>query len=207
MISGASRAARPIFGFAFLAGLATCFLAGFPAAAGEGEAPRGAPPPEPAGYRMEDYRSPTPLTLKGARVVGTPEAEALWRDRRAVFIDTMPRDVKPANLPAGTVWRDRPRDHVPGSAWLANVGYGETSPEITGYFRSSLDALSGGDKARTLLFYCRADCWMSWNAAKRAMEWGYSDVVWYPDGSDGWAEAGLSLEPAKPYELPKNVAP
>jgi hypothetical protein len=31
-------------------------------------------PPEPDGYRMEDYRSSTPATLKGAKVVGTGDA-------------------------------------------------------------------------------------------------------------------------------------
>ena len=45
---------------------------------------------EPAGYRMEDYRAPVPQTLKGARVVSTQEAEALWRQKAAIFIDVMP---------------------------------------------------------------------------------------------------------------------
>ena len=38
-------------------------------------------PPEPAGYRMEDYRAPVPATLAGARVLVTAEAEAIWRER------------------------------------------------------------------------------------------------------------------------------
>lgn len=192
------------FGAGWRAGLAllAALCAGSVFAAEDEGGPKGPPPPEPSDYRMDDYRSPTPLTLKGARVVDTREADALWRDKGAVFVDTMPRDVKPKSLPPGTVWRDKPRDHIPGSAWLANVGYGATSADVTDYFRSGLVALSGGDKSRKLLFYCRADCWMSWNAAKRAMEWGYGDVLWYPEGTDGWAEAGLRLEPAKPYELP-----
>lgn len=156
-------------------------------------------PPEPSDYRMDGYRSQTPLTLRGAEVVGTAAAESLWRKKAAVFIDTMPRDAKPASLPPGTVWRDKPRDHIPGSAWLANVGYGAINPEMTDYFRKSLESLSGGDKAKPLLFYCRAACWMSWNAGKRAMEWGYTRVLWYPEGTDGWGVAGLPMEPAKPF--------
>lgn len=156
-------------------------------------------PPEPADYKMDDYRSPTPATLAGAKVVGTRETEAAWRDKSAVLIDTMPRDARPKDLPKGTVWRDKPRAHLPGSAWLANVGYGEISPEMTAYFRDGLAALSGGDMKKPLLFYCRADCWMSWNAAKRALSWGYRTVLWYPEGTDGWEQAGLPLEPAKPY--------
>lgn len=156
-------------------------------------------PAEPAGYRMDDYRAPTPATLKGAEVVDTGAAIALWRGKAAAFIDTMPRDEKPKNLPAGTIWRDRARDNIAGSVWLANVGYGETNAEMTAYFHDGLAAASGGDKSRKLLFYCRADCWMSWNAAKRALEWGYIDVVWYPEGSDGWEKAGMPLQAATPW--------
>ena len=32
---------------------------------------------EPEGYRLEDYRAPTPATLRGARVIGTDEAEQI----------------------------------------------------------------------------------------------------------------------------------
>ena len=35
--------------------------------------------PEPPGYRMQDYRSPTPATLAGARVINTDDAEELWK--------------------------------------------------------------------------------------------------------------------------------
>ena len=162
-------------------------------------------PAEPAGYRMDGYRAPTPLSLAGAKTVDTAEAEALWREKGAVFLDVMPRDNHPANLPAGTVWRDRPRDHIPGSVWLANVGYGALSPEMESYFRSSLATLSNGDRDRPLLFYCRAACWMSWNAGKRAMEWGYTQVIWYDAGTDGWSKAALPLEKAEPYILPEQA--
>jgi hypothetical protein len=33
---------------------------------------------EPESYRSENYRSPTPATLRGARVITTPEAQNLW---------------------------------------------------------------------------------------------------------------------------------
>jgi rhodanese-related sulfurtransferase len=39
---------------------------------------------------------------------------------------------------------------------------------------------------------------MSWNAAKRALAMGYVNVAWYPEGTDGWEEAGLPLTEAKP---------
>jgi hypothetical protein len=46
---------------------------------------------------------------------------------------------------------------------------------------------------------------MSWNAAKRAVRSGYGNVVWYHEGTDGWAAAGLPLEPAEPVPMPDFV--
>ena len=70
------------------------------------------------------------------------------------------------------------------------------------YFRTGLEKATGGDKAKPLVFYCLRDCWMSWNAAKRAIAVGYRDVSWYPDGTDGWSEAGHPLENRKPEARP-----
>jgi PQQ-dependent catabolism-associated CXXCW motif protein len=156
---------------------------------------------EPEAYRMDDYRSAAPSTLKGARVLTTADAEALWRGKGAVFLDVMPRLPKPEKLPQGTIWRDKPRNNIPGSIWLANAGYGALSTDMDAYFRQSLAAVTDGDKAKPILFYCMTDCWMSWNAAKRAVEWGYAAVLWYPEGADGWAKQGLPLTDAKPYEV------
>jgi len=41
--------------------------------------------PEPDAYRLEDYRAPTPTMLRGARVIGTDEAEQIWRSHSASF--------------------------------------------------------------------------------------------------------------------------
>jgi PQQ-dependent catabolism-associated CXXCW motif protein len=151
------------------------------------------PPSEPDSYRQSDYRAPTPATLKGARVLTTEEAAAMWRAGQAAFIDGLPQAPRPKNLPADVVWRDKPRFDIPGSLWLPDTGYGELAPVMLDYFRRGLDkALSGGP--RPLVFYCLKDCWMSWNAAKRALALGYTNVAWYPDGADGWAAAGLPVE-------------
>lgn len=178
-----------------IAGLAVALLALSPSSG------RGDPAvPEPSGYRMDDYRAPTPASLNGARVIDTNEAERLWRGKAALFVDVMPRDVKPANLPPGTIWRDKKRDHLPGSVWLPNVGYGTLSADMDAYFRRGLGTLTEGRHDTALAFYCQTDCWMSWNAAKRALEYGYTNILWYPGGSDGWAKAGLPLEAATPLD-------
>ena len=157
----------------------------------------------PLGYRMQDYRAPVPKRLDGARTVSTAEAADLWRAGAAVFVDVMPQAPRPRGLPAGTIWRDKPRFNVPGSIFLPDTGYGELAPAMAEYFANGLARASGGDRSRPLLFYCLADCWMSWNAAKRALALGYTNVIWYPDGTDAWADAGLPLAEAKPEPRPE----
>ena len=158
--------------------------------------------PEPDAYRTEDYRSPTPATLKGARVLTTAEAEVIWKDGRAAFVDVLPRPPRPPNLPAGTVWREAPRPDIPGSIWLPDTGYGELAAVTEDYLRRGLERARSGDAHKLLVFYCLRNCWQSWNAAKRALAMGFANVAWYPDGSDGWQEAGLPLEPARPEPRP-----
>ena len=157
---------------------------------------------EPEGYRTDDYRSPVPETLAGARVLTTAEAEAIWRAKSGVFVDVLPRAPKPKGLPPGTVWRDKPRQNIPGSIWLPDTGYGILAPATEGYLRRGLARASGGNKQAPLVIYCLSDCRMSWNAAKRALAYGYSDVAWYPEGTDGWARANLPLAESQPEPRP-----
>lgn len=161
--------------------------------------PAGAQAPEPEGYRMEAYRAPVPATLEGAEVVDVAEARALWEAGHTVFVDALPWTKRPENLPEGTVWRDKPRHSIPGAVWLANTGYGELAPEMRDYFLGALEEVTGGDPDRGLLFFCKADCWMSWNAAKRAMAEGYGRVYWMPEGTEAWAAAGHALERVRPW--------
>ncbi|WP_424985429.1 PQQ-dependent catabolism-associated CXXCW motif protein [Microbulbifer sp. S227A] len=141
---------------------------------------------EPDSYRMDHYRAPVPSTLAGATVVDTETAHALWTGGTVAFIDVLPRAPKPANLPEGTIWREKPRHSIPGATWLPNVGYGALAGETHRYFRAGLDAATGGNRTHPVLFFCLQDCWMSWNAAKRALDYGYDTVYWMPDGTDGW---------------------
>jgi PQQ-dependent catabolism-associated CXXCW motif protein len=155
-------------------------------------------PPEPEGYRVENYRAPVPATLAGVRVLTTEQAEVIWRSKSATFIDVLPRPPKPANLPAGTIWRDKPRLNIPGSLWLPDTGYGTLAATTEDYWRDGLARATGGNSAKLLVIYCLADCWMSWNAAKRALSYGYSNVAWYPEGTDGWQRANLPLADSHP---------
>lgn len=153
--------------------------------------------PEPADYRTNDYRSPVPATLKGARVIEAEQARELFKTNETVFIDVYPQAPKPPNLPKNTVWRDPVHMSIKGAHWLPNVGYGVLAPHVESYFKKHLTRLTGGDKAQPVAFFCLKDCWMSWNAAKRAVEWGYTSVIWFAEGTDGWQEAGENLTAVK----------
>lgn len=153
---------------------------------------------EPEGYHGEPYRSPTPDTLRGARVLSTGDAEAIWKSGDAIFVDVLPHTPRPAGLPPGTIWREKPRRNIPGSVWLPDTGYGALAPVTETYLRNGLTRATGGDASKPLVIYCLRDCWMSWNAAKRILAMGYRNVAWYPDGTDGWEEALLPLEESRP---------
>ena len=60
--------------------------------------------PEPEGYRMDDYRAPTPQTVAGGVVLDTDAAHERWKSGDAVWIDVLPAPRRPPNLPAAALW-------------------------------------------------------------------------------------------------------
>src|SRR5690606_31955531 len=90
----------------------------------------GAAVPEPAGYRMEDYRAPTPGSISGGTMVSTADLRALLAEGDVILIDVLPAQRKPEKLPASTLWIPKPRHNIPGSVWLPEVGRGALSPAI-----------------------------------------------------------------------------
>ena len=169
-----------------------------PMAGNAGIALAQATPPEPDGYRTGNYRSPVPATLTRATVLTTDALRRLIEDGNPLLIDVLPAPRKPKTLDPETLWLLPARRNIPGGIWLPNTGFGLLPVEEEDYLRENLIRATGGDKGRALVFYCLADCWMSWNAGKRALEWGHGNVYWYPEGTDGWAAASLPLENGEP---------
>ncbi len=55
-----------------------------------------------------------------------------------------------------------------------------------------LERKTRGRRDQPLVFYCQGrQCWMSYNAALRAINLGYTKVLWYRGGLDAWQRAGL----------------
>lgn len=152
-----------------------------------------APVPEPAGFHGEPYRSPVPATLTGAaRVITTAEAVRL-HDQGVPFLDVLPRKKRPDNLPEGTIWAEPPHKTIPGATWLYDTGYDRISQVEQARLADGLARATKGDKAAPVVIFCKSECWMSWNAGKRAIEMGYQGVIWYPQGADGWEQSGGKL--------------
>ncbi|MBT2990924.1 MAG: PQQ-dependent catabolism-associated CXXCW motif protein [Candidatus Thiodiazotropha sp. (ex Ctena orbiculata)] len=154
------------------------------------------------GYRIDRFRAPVPDSVPSGTTITTEQLHTLRQERDLLLIDVMPAPVKPKNRPDTLLWLPPSRDNIPGSYWLPNIGYGALSDELERYFKDNLERLSKGDKGREIVLYCLADCWMSWNAARRAAtEYGYTNIYWYPDGTTGWEAAGLPLEQSAPIPL------
>ena len=164
-------------------------------------------PHEPPDYRMSDFRAPVPCTLAGAEVVDTEALRLLIERESPLLIDVLPSPRRPEGLSEDAPWLPPARRNIPRTVWLPNTGFGELPVEEARYLRANLQRLTGGNRTRRVVFYCLADCWMSWNAARRALEWGYVSVYWYPHGTEGWTAAGLALEESSPVpERPRTVA-
>ncbi|HEX8593811.1 MAG TPA: PQQ-dependent catabolism-associated CXXCW motif protein [Pseudomonas sp.] len=150
------------------------------------------------GYRITLYRSPTPTQVVGATIIDTQHLQALL----AQPVKPLLIDVYRRQWLQGRFIEDELHANVPGSLWLANTGDGELTPQWQAYFVDRLQQASAGRRDFPMVFYCRADCWLSWNAVKRAAALGYSDLYWYRDGLDAWQAAGLPVSAAQPAPLP-----
>jgi PQQ-dependent catabolism-associated CXXCW motif protein len=169
-------------------GLALALLAGLSAAA---TASGPAHPPEPDGFWTGAMQGAVPATIAGGTVIGTEDLAALVEQGGIVLIDVAPSPRAPEGLAAGTTWLPPPHRSLPGSVWLPDVGLGELPPERDAWFRARLAELTGGRTDTPLVLFCHPNCWGSWNAAKRAILYGYTGVHWYPDGVEGWQDADL----------------
>ncbi|MBK5006818.1 PQQ-dependent catabolism-associated CXXCW motif protein [Pseudomonas sp. S32] len=152
----------------------------------------------PDGYRATLYRSPTPQEVAGGTVIDTATLQHLLNQQpRPVLIDVYRRQWL-----QGRFIEDEPHANLPGSLWLANTGDGQLTPVWQAYFAHNLQRATAGQAEQPLVFYCRSDCWLSWNAVKRAAGLGYRTLYWYRDGLDAWQQANLPMQPAQPVPFP-----
>jgi hypothetical protein len=78
--------------------------------------------------------------------------------------------------------------------------------ELDDFYRGRLNQATAGNVDVPLVVYCHEKCWLSWNAAKRAIAYGYRRVYWFPDGIEGWTAAGRATNITAP-QGPAAAAP
>lgn len=151
----------------------------------------------PDGYRIAAYRAPVARPPDGVGRIAPAAAAALRPGRDALFIDVLPADG--GHRERDGRWRlAEQHESVPGAHWFPEAGRGVPEPGIAAWFAEGVRRLTGGRRDRMLLVFCRADCWMSWNAARRLRAMGYRNVWWLAEGTDGWRDLGQPLARAVP---------
>jgi sulfur-oxidizing protein SoxY len=172
-----------------------------PAAAAPSASPSAqtdAPVPEPADFWNGPINSPTPATLSGGTVIRASDLASMLKTERAVVVDVSNSPPRPEKLAPEAVWMPPPHAVIPGSLWLAGVGVGAIDPATDEFYRQRLREATANDVNRTIVVYCHERCWLSWNAAKRAIRYGYRRVFWFPEGIEGWRAAGFTTAVAEP---------
>jgi rhodanese-related sulfurtransferase len=154
----------------------------------QGQGPGGAPNPLAQLVQMErqdfgvtpqsslnngNLGGPTPASIPGGRVITTPEVLQMLNNPGggAIVLDVL----------GG-------RQRLPNAvdATAASAG-GSFDDRVQSQFEAQLGQMTGGRKEAPLILYCSSiHCWMSYNAALRAIHAGYTNVFWYRGSLEAW---------------------
>lgn len=152
----------------------------------------------PTTLKRAPYTAPTPVAIPGARVVRTDELARLVADadpEKPLLID---------------VASGEEHSTLAGALWWPGVGRGSNFFDpVQGELAARLEQVTGGNRARTLAFYCvNPQCWLSYNASLRAVALGYTRVLWYRGGVEAWRAARLPLgQVREPWAAAAPAAP
>ena len=120
-----------------------------------------------------------------------------------VIVDVSNAPRRPDNLATGAPWLPLPHQAIPGSLWIPGAGLGDIPPAVDDFFRKQLATATADDLSRRVIVYCHQTCWLSWNAAKRAIGYGYRNIYWYRDGIEGWKAAHFPTAVIEPRVAPE----
>ena len=133
--------------------------------------------------RTDNFEAPTPTKIVGADTITTPELRNLMASASPpVLIDVL---------------GGKPTTSLPGAVWWTWAGLGSSLRDDTETrLATALAKATAGDKKKAIVFFCLSKtCWLSHNAALRAVALGYTNVYWYRGGRNAWTSAGLPLTP------------
>jgi sulfur-oxidizing protein SoxY len=158
--------------------------------------------PEPEDFWTGEINSATPDTLRGGTVIGAADLAALLKQGGVVIVDVSNSPPRPQKLAPQAVWMPPPHAVIPGSLWLAGVGAGALDAQTEAFYKRRLAQATQNNLDHPLVVYCHERCWLSWNAAKRAIRYGYRRVYWFAHGIEGWRAAGFPEAVAQPESAP-----
>ena len=156
--------------------------------------------PVPESYRLDNYRAPVPDTVPGAAVLHIPAMQERVAPRDAVLIDVLPAPRRPPGMRSGMPWLPPRHPSLPSALWWPEIGRGALPEPVQARLQQRLRDVTRDDPGRLVVFFCLANCWMSWNAARRAGEMGFH-AAWFPEGVDGWQASGLPTQDVLPEEF------
>jgi PQQ-dependent catabolism-associated CXXCW motif protein len=124
---------------------------------------------------------PTPASIPGGQVITTKGLVELVRGGR---VPVLTLDVLGgAEMIQGAVYAVQASS--PGT-------FNDRTQQQFGQF---LQQATGGNKQHPIVLYCLSpECWMSYNASLRAINLGYTNVMWYRGGIESWKKAGLPVQ-------------
>ena len=136
--------------------------------------------------RTVGYHSPTPLQIPGGKVVTTGElGELMQRSPQPFLIDVLGGGVHTT---------------LAGAFWMIGAGAGDMDKAEEARFAKAIAGFAGGDKGRPMVFFCvDSECWLSYNAALRAIQLGYTNVMWYRGGIAAWRIGGNLMAQSDPF--------
>lgn len=153
------------------------------------------------GLRIARQRAPTPDDVPGAERIDADTVRDLIRSG-AVLLDVGPALQSRFDDLDGTWLVSEQRMSIPSAVWLPETGRGTLDDVMQRYLTDNVEALAG-NRDHVIVVFCQADCWMSWNAVQRLTMMGYTRVLWFAEGVDGWLDQGWQLSPVDP--VPVNV--
>lgn len=127
---------------------------------------------------------PTPSSIPGGQLITTKGVAELVQGRNVPFLllDILGG---PEKLPGAIA-------AVP--AHQAGSFNDRTQSEFGGFLQQA----TKGNKQMPIVLYCQStQCWMSYNAALRAINMGYTNVLWYRGGIEAWKTAGFKAQPSQ----------
>lgn len=136
--------------------------------------------------RTSNFHAPTPTRVPGAKTIKTRELVDLLTNSKPVLINVL--DWKEGSFA------------IPGTIWMQGLGkdrlYRLDIEQVEALF-----AKLAPERNTPLVFYCLSwECWLSYNASLRALDLGYTNVIWYRGGIESWNQANLPIVRTKLYK-------